>query len=81
MADAAVVVVTYNALPWLEPCLASVAGYETVVVDHGSTDGTLGVKADPAFATGFLFFVVTIVLALPGAAIVAWEALQRTSRS
>jgi N-acetylglucosaminyl-diphospho-decaprenol L-rhamnosyltransferase len=41
MADAAVVVVTYNALPWLEPCLASVAGYETVVVDHGSTDGTL----------------------------------------
>src|SRR5919206_2814939 len=43
MADGAVavVVVTYNALPWLEPCLASVAGYETVVVDHGSTDGTL----------------------------------------
>jgi N-acetylglucosaminyl-diphospho-decaprenol L-rhamnosyltransferase len=41
MADAAVVVVTYNALPWLEPCLASVATYETVVVDHGSTDGTL----------------------------------------
>jgi N-acetylglucosaminyl-diphospho-decaprenol L-rhamnosyltransferase len=40
-AEVAVVVVTYNALPWLEPCLASVAGYETVVVDHGSTDGTL----------------------------------------
>jgi GT2 family glycosyltransferase len=37
----AVVVVTYNALPWLEPCLVSVAGHETVVVDHGSTDGTL----------------------------------------
>ncbi|HYZ78566.1 MAG TPA: glycosyltransferase family 2 protein [Gaiellaceae bacterium] len=37
----AVVVVTYDALPWLEPCLASVARYETVVVDHGSTDGTL----------------------------------------
>jgi GT2 family glycosyltransferase len=35
------VVVTYNALPWLEQSLASVAGYETVVVDHGSTDGTL----------------------------------------
>ena len=35
--------------------------------------GTLGVGADPAFATGFLFFVVTIALALPGAAIVAWE--------
>jgi N-acetylglucosaminyl-diphospho-decaprenol L-rhamnosyltransferase len=36
----AVVVVTYNALPYLEQCLASVAGWETVVVDHGSTDGT-----------------------------------------
>jgi N-acetylglucosaminyl-diphospho-decaprenol L-rhamnosyltransferase len=33
--------VTYNALPWLEPCLASVADHKTVVVDHGSTDGTL----------------------------------------
>ena len=29
--------------------------------------GTLGIAADPAFATGFLFFVVTIALALPGA--------------
>ena len=37
----AVVVVTYNALPWLERCLESVRGYETVVVDHGSTDGTV----------------------------------------
>jgi N-acetylglucosaminyl-diphospho-decaprenol L-rhamnosyltransferase len=40
-ADVAVVVVTYNALPWLEQSLESVAGYETVVVDHGSTDGTV----------------------------------------
>ncbi|HEU0305088.1 MAG TPA: glycosyltransferase family 2 protein [Gaiellaceae bacterium] len=42
-ADAAVsvVVVTYNALPWLERCLESVAGYETIVVDNGSTDGTV----------------------------------------
>ena len=39
--------------------------------------GTLHVKPDPAFATGFLFFVVTIVLALPGAAIVAVEGLRR----
>jgi len=39
-ADVSVVVVTYNALPWLEQCLASVAGHEMVVVDHGSTDGT-----------------------------------------
>jgi GT2 family glycosyltransferase len=41
MSDASVVVVTYNALPWLDQCLASVRGAETVVVDHGSTDGTL----------------------------------------
>ena len=38
--------------------------------------GALGIAADPAFATGFLFFVVTIVLALPGAGIVAWESLR-----
>jgi N-acetylglucosaminyl-diphospho-decaprenol L-rhamnosyltransferase len=45
MADApvGVVVVTYNALPWLEPCLVSVQDHATVVVDHGSTDGTLDV--------------------------------------
>ncbi len=36
-----VVVVTYNALPWIDRCLESVRGYETIVVDHGSTDGTL----------------------------------------
>jgi N-acetylglucosaminyl-diphospho-decaprenol L-rhamnosyltransferase len=38
--DVSVVVVTYNGLPHVETCLGSVAGYETVVVDHGSTDGT-----------------------------------------
>jgi uncharacterized protein (TIRG00374 family) len=43
--------------------------------------GALGVDADAAFATGFLFFVVTIALALPGAAIVAWEALHGGARS
>ena len=36
-----VIVVTYNAMPWLEQCLESVRGHETIVVDHGSTDGTL----------------------------------------
>ncbi len=41
MSDVAVVVVTYNALPWLEQALASVRGHETVVVDHGSSDGTV----------------------------------------
>ncbi len=41
MNDVSVVVVSYNAMPWLEQCLESVRGVETVVVDHGSTDGTL----------------------------------------
>ncbi len=42
--------------------------------------GQLGVPADNAFATGFLFFVVTITLALPGAVILGWESLRpRTS--
>ena len=41
MADVSVVVVTYNALPWVERALDSVRGHETIVVDHGSTDGTL----------------------------------------
>jgi len=43
--------------------------------------GALGVSADRAFATGFLFFVVTVALALPGAAIVAWEALRGGARA
>jgi N-acetylglucosaminyl-diphospho-decaprenol L-rhamnosyltransferase len=37
---ASVVVVTLNALPWVRRALESVRGYETIVVDHGSTDGT-----------------------------------------
>ncbi len=39
--DVSVVVVTWNALPWLEQCLDSVAGRDIVVVDNGSTDGTV----------------------------------------
>jgi N-acetylglucosaminyl-diphospho-decaprenol L-rhamnosyltransferase len=39
--DVGVVVVTLDAMPWLARCLESVAGYDTVVVDHGSTDSTL----------------------------------------
>jgi glycosyltransferase 2 family protein len=42
--------------------------------------GKLHVGADPAFATGFLFFVVTIALSLPGAAILAWEGLRGVAR-
>jgi GT2 family glycosyltransferase len=39
--DAAVVVVTYDALPWIEQCLQSVRGAQVVVVDNGSRDGTV----------------------------------------
>src|SRR2546423_2479534 len=41
MADVSAVVVSLNALPWLETSLASVRAYETILVDAGSTDGTL----------------------------------------
>jgi N-acetylglucosaminyl-diphospho-decaprenol L-rhamnosyltransferase len=41
VADVSVVVVTWNALPWIEQCLDSVRGQEVVVVDNGSTDGTV----------------------------------------
>jgi GT2 family glycosyltransferase len=37
----AAVVVTYDALPWIERCLDSLAGVDTVVVDNGSRDGTV----------------------------------------
>ena len=43
MPDASTIVVTYNALPWIERCLDSVRGEETVVVDNGSTDGTVDI--------------------------------------
>lgn len=39
--DVSVVVVTWNALPWLEQCLDSVRGRDIVVVDNGSTDDTV----------------------------------------
>jgi uncharacterized protein (TIRG00374 family) len=39
--------------------------------------GNLDVPGDQAFAAGFLFFLVTVVLALPGLAILAWENLRR----
>jgi glycosyltransferase 2 family protein len=37
----------------------------------------LGVDKESALATGFLFFVVTIVLSIPGAVILGWESLRR----
>jgi GT2 family glycosyltransferase len=44
----AVVVVTYDALPWIQNCLDSLQGVETVVVDNGSTDGTVEFLRDRA---------------------------------
>ena len=41
MPDVSVVVVTYDALPWVERSLESVRGHETIVVDNGSSDGTV----------------------------------------
>ena len=47
MADrVAAVVVTYDALPWIENCLDSLRGVETVVVDNGSSDGTVAFVRD-----------------------------------
>ena len=42
-ARVACVVVTYDARPWIEQCLASLEGIGTVVVDNGSSDGTVDV--------------------------------------
>ncbi len=42
--------------------------------------GQLGVGADQAFATGFLYFLLSLALSLPGAAIWAWEGLARLFR-
>ena len=38
--------------------------------------GQLGVGPDPAFASGFLFFLVTLMLAVPGAVILTWEGVR-----
>ena len=40
--------------------------------------GKLQIPADQAFACGFLFFVSTILLALPGVAVILWESMRRT---
>jgi uncharacterized protein (TIRG00374 family) len=41
--------------------------------------GKVGVSPDQAFAAGFLFFVITILMAVPGALILAWEGVRGTS--
>jgi GT2 family glycosyltransferase len=40
------VTVTLNGLPWIESCLESLGGLDMIVVDHGSTDGTLDIVRD-----------------------------------
>jgi len=42
--------------------------------------GKLSIGADEAFAAGFVFFLVTIALALPGVLIWAFESLRQSSR-
>jgi uncharacterized protein (TIRG00374 family) len=42
--------------------------------------GTVGVNPDAAFAAGFLFFLVTMLLALPGWLILGWEGLRGSIR-
>jgi uncharacterized protein (TIRG00374 family) len=42
--------------------------------------GTLDVDADRAFAAGFLFFLVTVLLALPGGLVMVWEGLRGSLR-
>jgi glycosyltransferase 2 family protein len=42
--------------------------------------GSVGVPADQAFAAGFLFFLVTTALALPGLGILLWEGFRGGSR-
>jgi glycosyltransferase 2 family protein len=41
--------------------------------------GGLGVDADKAFATGFLFFAVTLCLSIPGGVLLAWQSVRGTS--
>jgi uncharacterized protein (TIRG00374 family) len=43
--------------------------------------GSVGIGADEAFAAGFLFFLVTVLLALPGGAILLWESLRPGARA
>ena len=42
--------------------------------------GGVGVDADQAFAAGFLFFLVTVAMALPGGLILLWEGLRPSAR-
>jgi hypothetical protein len=39
--------------------------------------GSVGVAADQAFAAGFVLFIVTMLLALPGLVILVWGSVRR----
>lgn len=41
MMKSIIVIVTYNGIPWLQKCLDSCKGYQIVIVDNQSTDGTV----------------------------------------
>jgi uncharacterized protein (TIRG00374 family) len=43
--------------------------------------GSVGVGANEAFAAGFLYFLVTLLLAVPGGAIMVWEGLRGGTRA
>jgi uncharacterized protein (TIRG00374 family) len=42
--------------------------------------GSVGVSSDQAFAAGFLFFLVTVILAAPGGCILLWESVRSGPR-
>ena len=42
--------------------------------------GSLGVGADEAFAAGFLYFLLAVLIALPGGVIMLWEGLRAGGR-
>ena len=46
MDDVVAVVATYNAMPWIEECLASLQGSRAVVVDNASSDDTVAFVRD-----------------------------------
>jgi N-acetylglucosaminyl-diphospho-decaprenol L-rhamnosyltransferase len=46
MLDLQAIVVTYNAMPHLERCLEGLDRIDTVLVDHGSTDGTIALARE-----------------------------------
>jgi len=43
--------------------------------------GGVGVDADTAFAAGFLFFLVTVALAIPGGVVLLWEGVRAGTRA